>query len=407
MATNRDQAMLSKWLDKQNLIVAGTVIAVLITVAFLGGCGGISTQQEEESTTTTVIVECVIEGTDELIEVPADVVAGGVRGQTNLEDDWVILENVPLGSQNPPQQPLTATAPGYATESQMLTLNEFSYTAVSVPMSPVDTEATGTVSGMVTDGDTGQPIVNALVSFLPPGGLPSEAVKGSADTAGFYVIGGIPAQQVHGTCQAVGYMEASIDVWVTADAVGSNGPLDFALVGGESTVTVSGQVLDTRTEAAISGATVQIGDQPPVLTGSDGIFSISHVSVGEQPVEASASGYDDYYTVIEVVPGIDDLIILLNEYSPQPPGPPYTIAGRVTLLGVPDNSGATVTATDIDSGQMRDDDVTDADGYYYLFVPPGYYRIEVTYSSHSISREVELLGGGRVLEGINFTLSVE
>jgi len=399
--------MLSKWLDKQNMIVAGTVIAALITVALLGGCGGISTQQEEEPTTTTVVVECVIAGTDDFIEVPADVVAGGIRGQTNLEDDWVILENVPLGSQNPPQQPLTVTAPGYRTASQMLTLNEFSYTAVSVPMTPVDTETTGTVSGVVTDGDTGQPIVNALVSFLPPGGLPSEAVKGSTDTEGFYVIGGIPAQQVHGTCQAVGYLEASTDVWVTADAAGANDPVNFVLVGGESTVTVSGQVLDTRTEAGISGASVQIGDQPPVVTGSGGAFSIPHVSVGEQPVEASAVGYDDYYTVIEVVPGIDNLQILLNEYSPQPPGPPYTIAGRVTLLGAPDNSGATVTATDIDSGQMRDEDITDAEGYYYLFVPPGYYRIEVTYDTHSISREVELLGGGRVLEGINFTLTVD
>ena len=399
--------MLSKWLDKRNLIVAGTVIAALITVAFLGGCGGISTPQEEETTTTTVIVECVVAGTDDFIEVVADVVAGGVRGQTNLEDDWVILENVPLGSQSPPQQPLTATAAGYRTASQMLTLNEYSYTTVSVPMTPVAAETTGTVSGTVTDGDTGQPIVNALVSFLPPGGLPSQAVKGSTDTAGFYVIGGIPAGQVHGTCQAVGYLEASTDVWVTADAVGSNDPVNFALVGGESTVTVSGQVLDTRTEAAISGATVQIGDQPPVITGPDGAFSIPYVSVGEQPVEASAAGYDDYYTVINVVPGIDNLTILLNEYSPQPPGPPYTIAGRVTLLGAPDNSGATVTATDIDSGQMRDDGITDAEGYYYLFVPPGYYRIEVTYDSHSISREVELLGGGRVLEGINFTLTIE
>ncbi len=399
--------MLSKWTDKQNMIAAVTVIAALITVAFLGGCGGISVQQEEETTTTTVVVECVIEGTDDFIEVVADVVVGGVRGQTNLEDDWVILENVPLGSQAPPQQPLTVTAPGYATASQMLTLSEYSYTAVSVPMTPVAAETTGTVSGTVTDGDTGQPIVNALVSFLPPGGLPSEALKGSTDTAGSYVIGGIPAGQIHGTCQAVGYLEASTDVWVTADAVGSNDPVDFALVGGESTVTVSGQVLDTRTEAGISGATVQIGDQPPVITGSGGAFSISHVSVGEQPVEASAAGYDDYYTVIEVVPGIDDLQILLNEYSPQPPGPPYTIAGRVTLLGAPDNSGATVTATDIDSGQVRDEDVTDDEGYYYLFVPPGYYRIEVTYGSHSISREVELLGGGRVLEGINFTLTVE
>ncbi len=400
--------MVKRGFVKSNLLAILGLVGCLAAVAHLAGCGGVSTEGTGEQVTTTVIVECLIEGSEEFLDVPADVVVGGVRGQTNLQDNWVILEGVPLGSASPPQQPLTATAPGYVTASQTLTLNEFSYTTASVPMTPADPDTTGTVAGTVTDVDTGQPLINALVSFEGTVVPASDTVlvKGFTDQGGFYVVGGIPAGSVEVACQAVGYLEDAAALTVVADSVGENDRLNFALFSGESTITVSGQVLEIRTEAVVAGATVQIGDQLPVVSELDGSFSVSGVGVGEQPVLASAEGYDDYYTVINVLPGIEPLRILLTEFSPQPPGDPYTITGRVTLLGAPDNSGAVVTALELDRGVVLGQDTTDTDGYYYLFVPPGDYRIEVTYGDHTIGREVELLGGGRVLENINFTLTV-
>lgn len=398
--------MASKSLAKLNLLALWAIVYLCLLV-LVDGCGGVSTESTQEQTTTTVVVECLIEGTEEFLDVPAQVVVGGIRGQTNLEDDWVIIEGVPLGSEDPPQQPLTVTAPGYVTVSQVLTLNEFSYTTASVFMTPAAPATTGTVSGTVTNADSGEPVGNALVSFLPPGGLPSEAVKGFTDSSGFYSIGGILAGQNEVSCQAIGYLEETATLSVTTDAAGENDPLNFALVGGASEVTVSGHVLDLRTEAPVVGAIVQIADRPPVMSSPDGSFSIPAVPVGQQPVVASADGYDDYYTVINVVPGLDDLRILLVESSPHPPSQPYTIMGRVTLLGAPDNSGAVVAAFHLDRGVVLGQDTTDADGYYYLFVPPGSYSIDVTYGEHTISRGVELLGGGRVLEDINFTLTVD
>ncbi len=398
---------MGKFSAKSGRLIALGILAGLVWLVGLGGCGGVSTVSDGARVTTTVIVECLIEGTEDFIEVPADVAVGGVRGQTNLRDNWVILPDVPLGSEDPPQQPLTATAPGYVTSSQMLALNEYSYTAVSLPMKPADRDATGTVSGTVTSSDSGAPIVNALVNCLPVGAPLAETIKGFTDRDGFYIIGGIPAGQVEVTCQAVGYLEGTVTFAVKADTADGNAAVNFALVGGQSAVTVGGQVLETRTEAPVAGATVQIGIQPPVTSGPDGSFSVPGVPIGEQPVVASAAGYDDYYTVIGVVPGLDDLRILLTEYSPQPPGRPYTITGQVTLLGAPDSSGALVTAFHLDRGTVLAEDTTNAEGYYYLFVPPGPYRIEVTYGGHSIGREVELGGGGRVLESINFTLTVD
>ncbi len=378
-------------------------LAVLVVLV---GCGGVSPGQSQEPSTTTVIVECVVEGTNDLLEVPADIVVGGVRGQTDMVEGWVILEDVPLGEENPPQQPLTATAPGYVTHSEMLPLNEYSYTAVSVSMTPADPQQTGTISGTVTDVNSGEPVVNALVSFLEPGADEAGAVNGFTDATGLYTIGGIPATDVEALCQATGYLAGTATMAITADADGNNQPLDFQLVSGSTTITVAGVVLDLRTETPLAGATVEIDSQPAVTTDSDGLFSAPQVTVGPRDIVVTADGYNPYQKTITVTPGMADLRILLARESPQPPPGPYTISGQVTLIGAADNSGAVVTAFDKDRAEELGRTVTDAGGYYYLFVPPGRYRIEVTYGGKSIGRDVELLGGGRVLTGIDFTLTV-
>ena len=375
-------------------------------LAALAGCGGISVGQNQEPTTTTVIVECVVAGTDELLPVLADVVVGGLRGRTDLTEGWVILQDVPLGDQDPPQQPLTATALGYVTHSEMLTLNQFSYTAASVPMKPADVQQTGTVSGTVTDVTTGEPIGNALVTFRELGEDEDEAVKGFTDSAGFYTIGGIPATEVGVLGQATAYLEATATVTIIADVAGSNQPLDLQLLAGSTTITVSGLVLDLRTETPIVGAAVEIGGRPAVTTDPDGQFSVSDVTVGQRDVVVTADGYDLYQHTITIMPGMAALRILLSRESPQPPPGPYTITGQVTLLGSTDNAGATVTAFEYDRAEVLAVTTTDAAGYYYLFVPPGHYRIEVSYGGRSIGRDVELLGGGRVLTGIDFTLTL-
>ena len=383
------------------------IVIALVVTASLSGCGGVSSGQSQEPATTTVIVECVVAGTDDLLEVPANVVVGGVRGETDMIENWVILEDVPLGEQAPPQQPLTATAPGYVTYSEMLMLNEWSYTAVSVPMTPADLQQTGTIPGTVTDVSTGEPVVSALVSFLEPGADEAEAVTGFTDANGWYTIGGVPATDVEALCQATGYLEETATVTIIADADGDNPFLDFQLLSGSTTITVSGVILNLRTETAIADALVEIDSQPPVVTDSDGFFTVPQVTVGQRDIVITADGYDPYQSTVMVTPGMADLRVLLSRESPQPPPGPYTITGQVTLIGAPDNSGAVVTAFERDRAEELGRTTTDADGYYYLFVPPGRYRIEVTYGSKSIGRDVELLGGGRVLTGIDFTLTVQ
>jgi len=382
----------------------GMATGLLAAAALLAGCGGgLSSGPPPAQRTTTVIVETLQAGTTDLLPVAADIVVGGVHGTTDLAQGYAIIANVPLGEADPPQQPLTVYAPGWITVSQMVTLNPYSYTTVSVALSPADPTRTGTVQGRVTTQGSGQGIANALVAFTPAAG---EAVSGFTDAQGYYKFGGVPAGQVTVTAQATGYLEATRVLAVVADAAGSNPAVDLALLSGTTRVSVTGVVVQVGIETPVPGAQVTIGDRPPVLTDAAGRFTVAQVLVGLQDVIVTAPGYDEKREQVTVTPGMSPLRLFLAPSAPEPPGKPYTITGVVTLLGRPDNSGATVTALHRDLGEIMDTDTTTPAGNYYLFVPPGPYRITVRYGDKSIGRDVVLLGGGRILTGVDFTLSV-
>lgn len=377
---------------------------LLLLTALVGtGCGGgINTGTSSSQSTTTVIVEVVKQGTNDLIPVVANITVGGVTGQTDLAQGWAVITGVPLGDATPPQQPLTVSAAGWVTVSQLLTLSTYSYTSVSIGMEEADPATTGTAEGTIT-AQGGGPLTNAVVTFTPARGEP---IIGYTDRAGHYQFGGIPAGPVTVTAQASGYLEATTLVNLKADAEGTNPAINLALLSGSTRVSVSGRVLRLGLETPVAGAQVQIADQPAVSTGADGSFRVPNVLVGQQTVTVTASGYDDRQEQINVVPGLGPVIIYLAPTAPEPPPGPHTIAGTVTLLGKSDNSGATVTALNRDLGQVMDTVTTPPSGNYYLFVPPGSYRITVQYGDHVVGRDLVLLGGGRVLTGIDFTLSV-
>jgi len=79
----------------------------------------------------------------------------------------------------------------------------------------------------------------------------------------------------------------------------------------------------------------------------------------------------------------------------------------VTLVGLSSNAGATVTATFIQTGQVRDTATTSVSGRYFMFIPPGRYRITVTYQGHQISTQVEIPPGGQIVEDVDFVLTIE
>jgi hypothetical protein len=373
-------------------------------VLLAAGCGGISNAPATTTaTTTTVIAEVEVAGTTNLLPVAASLTAGGVNATSDVKKGWAMIPGVPIADPANPQAPLTASAPGYVTTSQMLTLSTYSYTTVTVSLTPADVTKTGTVGGTITVLGKTTPLANAVVTFTPPGGT---AVTGFTDNAGHYQFTGLPTGSETVTAALSGYVQATKQVSVVADSKGKNAAVNLALLGGSTLVTVTGQARQLGPETPVAGAQVQIGTRPAVTTDANGNFSVPSVPVGSQTLTATAIGYDNKTLTLAVLPGMTPVDVEMTTASPNPPPGPYTITGTVTLLGKSDNSGATVTALNTTTGQVMDTETTNAAGAYYLFVPPGPYTLTVTYGIHSLTTDVVLLGGGRVLTGINLELSV-
>ncbi|MEA3403643.1 MAG: carboxypeptidase regulatory-like domain-containing protein [Armatimonadota bacterium] len=384
---------------------AALLSIVMVTVALAWGCGGLPPMEEGQGQ-GAVVVMVVEEETNEPLEVPATVIVGGVRGTLKPSDEQLVLRDVPLGTGTPPTQPMTVTAAGYVTRTQQVQLSITTATWVTATVQAADTAITGTVSGTVSDVETEEPVVNAFVQFTPPDAA-EPLVAGYTDNDGAFIIGGIPEGERQVTVEAGGYLPRSEVVKITADDDGENEPLEVTLVAGDTTVTVTGVVVDVLTRQPIADAEVSIAELDPVTTGADGRFEVADVPVGDQPAKATAQGYEEFAGTVTVLPGMGDLVIELFERAEDPPGAPFTLAGTVTLSGAPDNSGAQVTAVDIDAALAADSQVTGPSGRYELFVPPGRYEVRVVVGERSLAREVTVPPGGVVVDGIDFVLTVE
>ncbi len=381
--------------------------ASLVLAAVVAGCGGVSSSGASASEYAVVVVTMGPAGTQDPLDVPATVVCGGVKAQYEPNDaGMVVIQNVPYGDEDPPRQPLTVTARGYRTASQWVELSRTTATYVDVPLEPVDLQRTGTVQGTVTDQQTGAPIVNCLVRFtqvLPTG----KAVEVEAYTAadGSFIAGGIPIGQAEVLAAAPGYLQHAEYIVVAADEGGENPALNIQLVSGQARVDVRGTVRDLATGQPLEGATVAIDDQS-TQTGPDGQFVVPDVLVGTHHLTVTAEGYDRYEQDITVLPGMADLLIELTLAQPEPPPGPYNVTGSVTIRNRPDNSGARVEAFNLQLSLVLDSYVTGPDGRYYLFVPPGEYEIRVYYEDRYVTRQLTVPGGGRIVEGVDFIITM-
>ncbi|MGQ9731033.1 MAG: carboxypeptidase regulatory-like domain-containing protein [Candidatus Zipacnadales bacterium] len=374
---------------------------------FLVGCSAsdirITPPQPGKGTLSLTVVDA---RTREALNVDVIVIIGGVRETLPAGETTLRITDIPLGEADPPVQPLTVTAEGYVTYFEQTELSKTATTSVEVELTQADPEISGTMTGTVTDSETGQPVVNAIISFTPNIGGSPDPVKGGTDVNGKYIIGGVIIGATIARAVAAGYLAAEKTIVVVQDAGGSkNDPLDFELIPSSGKTVVRGKVVNLVTRDAIEGASVEIGGQGPAITNAKGRFELADVPVGEQTLRVFADGYDPINETITVLPGMADLQIELAAIEDRPPPAPATISGTVTILNRPNNAGAMVKGIDVITEKIIDSDVTDEAGAYGLFVPPGKYRIVVTYEGTTISKIVTLPGGGRTLMNVDFQIT--
>jgi hypothetical protein len=326
----------------------------------------------------------------------------GIKATLKPGGGFVVINNVPLGTATPPQQPLTVTAPGYITNTQLVALNVTTATYAYATMVKADTTKTGTVSGTLASAETGQPIGNALITFEQSTAGTATTVQAYTANDGTYIVSGIPTGSVAATFQAAGFLSYSATITVAADQGGlGNPPLNAAMIAGSTQVTVAGKVVDVRTAAPLPGASVVIGSAAAVTTQSDGTFTVPGVYVGTQTIAVTLSGYDTYNNTISILPGMAQVLVALNTTESGPPTGPYNLSGNVSISGQSDRSGVTVTANDLVRLVVGGSTTTNVNGDYYLLLTPSTYRIDVTYGGTTLSRTIAL-GAGRTLSGINF-----
>ena len=158
----------------------------------------------------------------------ANVTANGYSATTNSSGAYVIPD-VPLGNYT-----VTASAAKYVNQSKTATVTAGTTTTLDFELTPLN----GTISGIVTDSSTGDPISEATVT--------ANGMSATTNSSGAYTISDVPAGNYTVTVSANGYEDSSqTSVTVVAGETTTVNfeltpaqPLNILLYGGVAAVAI-------------------------------------------------------------------------------------------------------------------------------------------------------------------------
>jgi hypothetical protein len=194
------------------------------------------------------------------------------------------LSNVPSGVQT-----VSVQAAGYPTITKLVPVGA---TLISNPLFFVSA-ASGSVSGTLTDIQTGSPIANATVS--------SSGASTTSDSSGNYTLTGVAAVSAQLTASANGYGNLTQQISVIS---GATSTLNFALTSTSTPTTgnLTGTVTNSATGNSISGATV-LYSGGSAITDANGSYTLSGVTSGTITFTVSAPGMQTLNTNVDVLAG--------------------------------------------------------------------------------------------------------
>jgi len=178
------------------------------------------------------------------------------------------------------------------------------------PMTTPPPQNPGSISGLVTDSATGQPIAGAVV-MARQRRIMRRAVTG---TDGTYTITGLRAGSYRVSTHKMGYTPSIYPDPVIVEAGGSVTGINFVLVQGsvppppQGTGSISGTVINSVTQLPIGNATVHAFNPTGhcggmARTAADGTYTIINLLPGDYTVNACAMNYVplNYPTPVTVV----------------------------------------------------------------------------------------------------------
>jgi len=278
---------------------------------------------------------------------------------------------------------VTASKEGYESSSLWVivisgrtTLANLSLTELTLP---------GSITGSVTDAETGSPIVGATVT--------DGTRTTTTDALGKYTIANVPSGTYQVTASKEGYQSSSMTVNVLS---GSSAVADLSLTEVILPGSITGSVTDAEDGLPIAGATVTDGTRT-TTTDALGKYTIADVPAGTYEVTAGKEGYQSSSMTVNVLSG-SSAVANLSLTEVILPG---SITGSVTDA---ENGSPIVGATVSDGTRTT---TTDATGKYTIAdVPPGTYQVTAgKYGYGSSASTVTVVSGGTAV--MDFSLNPE
>ncbi len=253
----------------------------------------------------------------------------------------------------------------------------------------VESVATMTLVGKVTDTATGLPIPSAEIV------IPATGQTARSDFAGTYAIADIKTFQLDLKVSAVGYVAKTVDLY----QVGIHGSIwtqtvDVSLTAQTTMGDISGRVIagETGQPLAVATITLAAAADTTVTTGADGIFTMKTLQMGVQQLLIASDGYAPRTVEMVIFPGM------------------VTTSGDIALAAVPVNgvirgvvrnaeTGATLAGVQVTvDGSTSLQTVTTTDGSY-LFDPvaPGPVTVNMTKVGYYPARISATLAEGGML----------
>ncbi|MGB8656771.1 MAG: carboxypeptidase regulatory-like domain-containing protein [Candidatus Zixiibacteriota bacterium] len=276
----------------------------------------------------------VTDGVTGLPIVGAAVMPNGMHPIASYTDSagYYTCANLPPGFYQ-----VNAHAPGYHPEMYPTPVEVISgqnTPNIDFALAPEGGAGTGSISGRVTDSQTGLPIPMAHVWAYGDTNYYCCGGEGWTDTAGYYVMQHLTPGQYRVGVHKCGYQNAVYPQPVTVVAGQETPDIDFALVSMGEPGSISGSVADQQTGQPIRWAQVwaygQFGHKQ-AHSDSLGQYTITGLYPGSYFVTAWAWGYEpqDYPDTINVIEGqnVPDINFALHPHGSQAQG---VIAGQVS-----------------------------------------------------------------------------
>ena len=149
-----------------------------------------------------------------------------------------------------------------------------------------------TITGVITDSITKNPVTGALISLRGP--LPATSAVGFADTTaanGVYVLYNVPNGPYRIRVTTVGYLRTFFDVTTHGTAAHT---ADIAIAPIEQS-SITGVITDSITGSTLFGIIVSLDSNNNIVkidtTGSDGVYRFDSVSSGSYTIRSTTTGY--------------------------------------------------------------------------------------------------------------------